>query len=301
MDAFPLLYDSATGKLASFLKQGGGPGEYEHPWIIAALPDDSLLIADRAFAHVVAPDLRISRTMRRQQLESVTPLRWPDNVMARTSPWDRRTRMGHTVLARYDFSGDTAAIIDTLLITEPNNGMGAAWVSGLRIVGKPFADGHVWVSDVNRYRLMQYSPAGVVLDSIERKLDWFPAGLGPQRVGEKERPHVVTNWVDDNGMLWVLLAQPRDDFADAWKDVARAPDGMIAEARVSALPAEYELKRSVIEVIDPATKKVIATHTFDGYIGMVLPDNRVGSFVETKDGIPILTIHRLSLENAGTN
>lgn len=64
---------------------------------------------------------------------------------------------------------------------------------------------------------------------------------------------------------------------------------------MSALPAGYELYRTVIEVIDIAVKRVIARDTFDGHIIAVLPDQRVAAFVETPDGVPILTIYRLSL------
>lgn len=54
----------------------------------------------------------------------------------------------------------------------------------------------------------------------------------------------------------------------------------------------------MIEVIDPVTKNVVATHTFDGYITALLAGNRVASYVENADGIPIMTIHRLTLRNA---
>ena len=72
----------------------------------------------------------------------------------------------------------------------------------------------------------------------------------------------------------------------------------IATLLTVALPADYELKRTLIEVIDANAKRVIARHTFDGYIVAVLQDNHVASFVETEAGVPILTIHRLKLHGA---
>jgi hypothetical protein len=65
--------------------------------------------------------------------------------------------------------------------------------------------------------------------------------------------------------------------------------------RVASLPADYKLNRTIIEVVDVEARRVIARHTFDGYINAIMSDQRVASFTETELGVPVLHIHRLEL------
>lgn len=109
-------------------------------------------------------------------------------------------------------------------------------------------------------------------------------------------PHLSGNWVDAKGRLWVLAAQPRDDTREVWKDAGAQAGAM--EGRVASLPADYKLKRTIIEVIDLDTRRVIARRTFDGYVNAILSDQRVASFTETELGVPVLRIHRLTLRGA---
>ena len=67
------------------------------------------------------------------------------------------------------------------------------------------------------------------------------------------------------------------------------------EVRVASLPPEYKLYRTLIEVIDPAAKRVLARRTFDGYIFGALSENRVAAYVETEAGVPVVTIYRVTL------
>ena len=136
---------------------------------------------------------------------------------------------------------------------------------------------------------------GEPVDSINRRPDWFPGGE-PARIGsptEPTTPHMIGSWMDGDGLLWVLASQPRLDTEDVWKDMPSLEGAR--EVRVASLPADYKLNRTVIEVIDLAERRVVSRHTFDGYIIDILPDQRLASFVETKDGVPILRIHEVSL------
>lgn len=296
LDAFPMIYDPETRQLRDFARRGEGPGEYRYPSIRTNLPGDSMLVSDGSTFRVVVPSMEIAREVRSlEDLARIAVVQWPGNVFGITMPHDRSTRTFRTVVARYDFSGDRVLATDTILATEPSNGRGAEWANTFRLLGRPAADGSVWISDYNNYRLVKYSPDGESLDSIRRRPDWFPGGE-PLRLGgpdQRTTPHVIGNWVDPEGRLWVLASQPREDTREAWKDVASVSGAR--EVRVASLPAEYKLNRTIVEVIDVNARRVIARHTFDGYLMAVMSDQRVASFTETELGVPVLRIHRLTL------
>jgi hypothetical protein len=296
LDAFPMIYDPVTRQLHDIGRSGDGPGEYRHPTIRSDLPGDSMLVSDVFNFRVVARDLEIAREIRgMQDLARIAVIQWPNNVLAITTPFDRSSNTVRTVVAKYDFSGDRVSAIDTVLATNPTSGRGPEWANSFRLFGRPTPDGSLWISDYNRYRLVKYSPTGEASDSIRRQPHWFPSGQ-PLRLGGPDQPtapHLIGNWVDAKGRLWILASQPREDTREAWKDVASTAGAR--EVRVANLPAAYKLNRTIIEVIDLEARRVIARHTFDGYINAIMSDQQVASFTETELGVPVLHIHRLEL------
>jgi hypothetical protein len=60
-------------------------------------------------------------------------------------------------------------------------------------------------------------------------------------------------------------------------------------------PAPNTQHRTIIEVIDPKTRRVVARKTVDGFVSDVISANRVVSFVENEDGTPIATVWDLAL------
>lgn len=299
LDAFPMIYDPESGQLSEFARRGEGPGEYRHPMIRTDLPGDSMLVSDVLTYRVVTRGMGIAREIQgMESLPAIAVVQWPSSVLGITMPHDRSTGTVRTVVARYDFSGDEVSVVDTILATEPNNGAGSEWAGSIRLFGRPAPDSSLWISDFNRYRLVRYSSDGEPLDSVRRRPQWFPGGE-PLRIGgpnQPTTPHLSGNWVDAKGRLWVLAAQPRDDTREVWKDAGAQAGAM--EGRVASLPADYKLKRTIIEVIDLDTRRVIARRTFDGYVNAILSDQRVASFTETELGVPVLRIHRLTLRGA---
>ena len=295
VDAFPLLFDSAGKFLQQLGRRGEGPGEFRHLKIQSIVTGDSALVSTGFRFAVLGPDLSIGRQIDvdpRWEVNSVHVMSWPNNVLGLSSTFDQRTRISSTHLVRYDLSGPTATVLDTVFSVQAESSDSEAWASSLRSVGTPGTDG-VWVANHNKYQLVQVTHDGAVKDTIVRQLDWFPGGEamrigGP---GKPTSPHMMGNWTDSKGYLWVLASKPRTNTGDAWKDAQSG--GM--EVRVAALPAPYELNQTLIEVFDPVSRMVVAQHLFDGYLIGVLPNNRVASYVETEAGIPVITVHELSL------
>lgn len=295
LDAFPLIYDSTTAFLQQFGRPGEGPGEFRHVRIRAALPGDSMLISSFPNHHVIGPNLEIARTIRgdpNHQLGQFTLFEWPRESVAMASSFNPTSRTATTYIIRYDLSSDTVIPRDTIMAVQDAGGSSTEYANSLRVIGEPAPD-HVWIAHLNRYRLLRLGRQGELQDSIERNLEWFPGGE-PIRMGGPDKPttpRVVNNWVDDRGLLWILVAKPREDTRKAWEGVNYQAN----ETRDASLPAHYRLNETLIEVLDPAERHVVARHIFDGYIIAVLPNNRVAAFVETEEGIPILHIYRLAL------
>jgi len=295
LDMFPMVYDPASKALRTFGREGDGPGEFRHPSVIGVLPGDSVLLRDMHRISVVGPNDSVARIIADPSGGWMTDvIRWPDLLLGRPNPYVGGKPRHSVVFATYDLSGNEAVVRDTLLAIDRPLDLRdpAAYASSLRQSGSVSPTGVFWIGDVNQYRLVRYTLDGAAGDTIIRQIDWFIPGQ-PMYIGGPDRlvsPQLDGNWLDDEHRLWVLVAQPIDP-GNAWDNVENGA----REVRMSALPPDFRLKRTLIEVIDPATRRVVTRHTFDGYVFGTLPGNRVATYAETDNGIPILTIHRLTL------
>ena len=228
---------------------------------------------------------------------------WPDRIISQVSTFDRG-KSSHTV-GVFDLSG--GAMREVKRIADLNTGADAgdpaagarAYSESLRTFANPARD-HVWSAQLARYRLVRYGIDGTVQDSIIRRPSWF-RDLEPMRLGSESSlpsPRLTGIAEDAQGRLWVFLAQPRPDASKAWREakvrMEKTPGGA-QEGRVSDMPAEYKQFRTIIEVIDPKTRRVIARSTVDGHVSYVISSDRVVTFVENEDGVPMATIWELAL------
>ena len=299
----PLLY-GADGRFVRELgRKGQGPGEYMRADVLAVLPGDSLLVADAGRGYVVTgPDYKAARFIRGNGLLQLGVVSWPKRVVAMQFSFaQNRNEQGIHV---FDLSGDSARKLKTLVDMSPEPRVkdraatAIAYAESQRIPGTPTAD-HVWVAQRHRYKLVRYGLDGSVQDSIIREPKWFK-GLVPRSMGSETTlpsPMLTSVAEDAQGRLWVFLAQPLPAAMKAWKDAkvhwSKSGGGM--EGRVSEMPAQYTLYKTIIEVIDPKTKRVITRKAVDGFVSDVLSANRVVTFVENEDWIPLATVWDLSL------
>jgi hypothetical protein len=300
----PMLFGPDGRFIREFGKKGEGPNEVQRPWVECALPGDSMLIMDAPRGMtVVSPDLSLKRTIRTQNMMDVTPLRWPTAVIARQESYGRGFQDRTTQLAVYDFSGKTPRLITTLLNlkagdrTRDQATSNRIWNESLRTIANPVA-GHVWIAHNSRYALTRVGIDGRVQDSIVRSPSWF-RGLQVMSMGTETvlpNPRLTAVREDAQGRLWVFLAKPRASALKEWRENKLRKGKGAVEGRVSDFPAEYKLFQTVIEVIDPKTRTLVATKTLDSYISSVLSTGRVASFVENEDGVPFATVWDVSLK-----
>ena len=289
-DHFPMVFDANGKFIQQFGKKGSGPGEFRFIGLKAALPGDSMLVNDLNRLVVVAPDLSIARTIRTNlDVGQVKSLDWPRNnvVFAYTRSGPERA----STLQQLDLSG-TEAQLTRVLLSQPFGRTPAEYAGSFRKIGavKPQ---YFWAAHVNRYRLVRYDAAGAAQDSIERKPSWFTggAGLGMGNLSRPASPQFTDTWEDERGRLWTLSAQPRADGSQAWRGIKVQGN----EIAVADMPPAFKVWRTMVEIIDPVKKRVIARKLLETFAFSGMPGNRIATFTEDELGIPRITIHQLTL------
>jgi hypothetical protein len=285
---FPYVFDSDGNFVQEFGRAGSGPGEFRHARVIAALPGDSVLLHAFPSYLVVGPELTVARVVRGSSA-SYTDYRivsWPQDVVAsKTSYADGSFS---TQVLTLDFMGEligeSRPLVSVADLDQP-----------VHRRPEPSSSGGMWVSEVARYLLRLYASDGTPLDSLERRPDWFPANQSYGFPMPDQAPSTVINAVrsDTLGRLWVYIDIPQQDWRSAWQGFS-FPTGA-SEVRVSSLPPSYKLYRTTVEVIDPERRRVIARAQLDGHAVAVLGSDRVATYIELESGVPVATIHKLTL------
>lgn len=255
------VLDSAGAVLQHFGRLGEGPGEYA---------DVTWLEAEGDFVHVVDGP--------RRQVTVLDAGR--DFGVLRTVPLPGASGRDMAVL------GDSAYVANLMIFTPermgyalhlldgagnvlqsfdepggPVRGMGAAQLRWVRAG----LDGTVWSAPMTRYRIDQWDPvAGKRLRSLVRRADWFPdhEGFGPLQPDRPRLPVVVGVDPDSAGYVWVMTNVA---VADRWTEsLVKVEERAHPEMPEYELPADQSIAfDTVVEVIDPATGRIVAARTFD--------------------------------------
>jgi hypothetical protein len=130
-----------------------------------------------------------------------------------------------------------------------------------RIVA-PSHDGSIWAVPPGRYVIERWDVnSGQKLTHIDVQSTWFRESANPNQ-GPEDRPDpiVVGLWESDDGLIWILL---RDADSD-WQ-----PPTPLPGAAERAFDIDYYSQQHdwVIEVVDTATGRIIASRRFPNYLG----------------------------------
>lgn len=290
--SLPMVFDSAGRFIREVGRKGQGPGEFNYPGVITALPGDSVLVADVGTqrATVIAPDFRAVRSMPLPpgQIFAVAPFRWPTDLVLNGFiqtkenfgwPLHRATISGArpTVVKSFGTNGGTLRPGE-----EPE----------LQQKLTAVRQGRLWVADVLRYRMTQWTVDGEQVMSLERRPPWFQ-GASPWDVGSRNRPpppRISDIGEDDAGRLWAFTLVAGPTWRDAWTALPAA-----GEHSTSRIAWEH-LFRTTIEVIDPRAGRVIARGSFDAAILAALPGNRAAAYSVTSAGVPQISILSIQIQ-----
>jgi hypothetical protein len=131
----------------------------------------------------------------------------------------------------------------------------------------------LWSAHVSDYVIQAWTSSGELLFDFRRDADWFVPAAGPLR-GDDPEPlsGVLDLHVRADGRLMVLLDIPDPRWREGIGRL-EAPPGFVRTNW-------HRYVDTVLEVIDPQTRKVVARRKFDERIEQIVTDDRVASFHE---------------------
>jgi hypothetical protein len=290
-DIMPMVFQPNGYYHRTIGREGGGPSEFLSPYEVLTLPGDSILIFDHAslLAKVIGPDFSVNRSIRlpgRLSFSGVV-LEWPRSLLLNAlaqSPanfgWPLHVMdMSQTdAVIRHSFGrnggelrpDDPEKLIQRLAMSR---------------------SGNVWAVEELRYQISEWSPSGQLVRSIERAPSWFPAVSTGLRGGPKRppQPRITGIAEDENGLLWVFAWIAAENWQAAWQ--RRTAPGA-GDASVSRLPPMDSLYQTMIEIIDPERRQVLAAARTPHLIFGTLPGVRIkaAAYAMTGEGVPLVTV-----------
>jgi hypothetical protein len=215
-------------------------------------------------------------------------LRWPDNVVA-TGHIASSDKAGW-VLHRLSFGSADAEIIRSY---GPELGeLRPGPTIDLRHVLAPRPSERAWSADRRRYRLYEWSLEGDLVRTLDRSPSWYRgvhnSGFGDPKT--EPPPTIAAIQTDSAGRLWVFVRLPSTTWRTAWPASARGQK----EVRVSEIAIE-KLFRTLIEVIDPKSARVIARRTLDAFIFAALGGGLVAAYTADENGVSRIRVLRAGI------
>jgi hypothetical protein len=268
-----LVFDSTGRLLKSLGRKGSGPGEYVNGPDVVVGRGDTLYVGDVGFHLMVfAPDLQLVRTIPLAVLYRPIPLltgQYGVVALAKGGPriasqieiYDGQGRLVKSFGAPTAKDSDPFSIARGSLVEGP--------------------DGSLWSPLHTKRVIEQWNPSGELMLSLTREID-------PALTTHADQRHPVTLTdiaIDPDGRLWVSYRIPTGES----RKVMRATEGG-GQAEM-----EERIYHSLIELIDPAAGKVIASQTFPGSWMRFLSAGYVYTIEESKDGMARLSVLELSV------
>jgi hypothetical protein len=292
----PLVFGSGGEFVASVGSKGRGPGEFELPVGGFRVPGDSIVIVDQVNrrATVVAPDLTAARYVALRWTppstgDAMSVASWPENVI--TSMQVRTPQAVGFPLQRMNFGGSDAEFIRAF---GPGSGDAKPPLNPLQwqnhlshVVGN-----HFWSVSWTDYTLYRWLTDGTLTSALRRRPSWFPdtSTIGPF-YSNVPPPSLVSGVIEDStGLLWVAVRIPALNWQKAWHTTA-FPHRAGSPADMDT----YKLWRTVIEVVDPKSARVVHRLLMNELVFTILPGRRIALYSEDEAGLPHIRIAKLSL------
>lgn len=283
------VFDGDGKFLRTLGRRGDGPGEYRVVNEVRVGARDSLYLFDNANARmtVLATDLTVARTARMPVAVRPTEVViTSDGIIIAADRVSTPDRVGlplHVV----DQSG-------TLLRSFGSD-------DTTRYVAMPFAmsralaldrQGLVWAALRTSYRLVLWDLEGSQRIELSGNASWFRpwATDAPLKPDAPPLPWIQAIQVDHQGHIWVLCRVASEDFARSLVP-EDTPRGRFY--RIADYARAFD---TVIEVIDPTERRLIASARFDAYLtNFVEPGTALG-FRESAIGVPALDLWEVRLD-----
>lgn len=279
-------------------RRGQGPGEFRFiRWMNAA--GRSVLVFDGGLQRVsvLDEDLSVKRTFSVE-----IPLRYTladmesfgDSLVVVNAALHSPDRVGFTLHA-LDASGK---VVSSFAEDADGFQMNAPETLWMRQLARSSEPGDLWAAHVTEYAIQRWSTGGTLRESLVRNVAWFPPHTGAYRLDPQSPmylPQIEDIKEDDSGLLWLLIRVPSENWTNAIVPLRR--DGVIVPDRWT-IEDQHAAFDSLIEVIDPRSKSVIARYRsltlFNAFVGT----DQLASYSTGSDLHPKVTIWKVGMRGA---
>jgi hypothetical protein len=294
----PVVFDS-TGRFVSRLgRLGDGRGEYQGARVVAIGPADTAFIFDLRTQRlsVSAPNLRFVRSTAVQVLVLDATMASKDRIaIAAIVPDPDRFGIPLHLLdptGRYVLSfGED---IGRPILPDEE--------APLRRKLASAAMGGIWSADEwGQYRIRRWDANGHLVTEFTRRAAWLSEGIPSSSKAPDIPPpaSIAGLFEDDDGLLWVLVTvTDRRNWARALRSFQPSPE----EIRTRTVPGpfylivDYELAfDTVIEVIDPVNRVLLASLHTDSLFNYAVGPGRVARLIRKESGAVIPEVWKVRL------
>ncbi len=272
-------------------REGQGPGEYSY--IRWTVPDRSRLHVFDGMAMrrtVLGADFEVLHTNPLYLNLAGGAAVLGDSTYIVNGSIPTSDRVGY-VLHHFGPEGEVLRSFDE---SPEGYGTAAAGITRYRSVLAP-GDGTLWAAHRTRYQIDLWDiEYGELTLSLVRDADWFV----PHREWELHhperppRPQLLDLEMDSQGRLWVLVSVASARWADGF---VNAPEGAHPELGAYVLDDWNVSYDTVLEVIDPIARCVLATKTLDDRVPFFVGPGWGVSYRDDEAGSPTQRLWRLTL------
>jgi hypothetical protein len=274
-------------------RQGQGPGEFSNIRSLAVVPGGTIAVLDQRIT--LLPVAAAAPVVSGQLPAGVTAGRLialPDGrlVINNYRPGRPPLCLFGTDLTLLRCFGDPAA-----------SGRNAP--SSLERLITPGDHATVWAATERyRYVIERYDTLGRRIARLQREPSWFPAIRPEDDPGGSVRqsrplPHLTGLWADGGGRIWTSVLVP-----DSRWHATQAPPPAGREGRPAPMVPVAEWGQyfdTIVEIMDPATGRVVVSQRFPGVMGGFTSDGLMTELRETRDGLLQEVLLRPRIAQAG--
>ena len=282
-----------------FSRAGSGPGESRLPVISRRMPGDSIAIADWGLQRVTvyAPDgSRAVRTLPVPRHRDLLPLPGGQFMLSgflaqpETAGLPLHRIVGSGVLGGSFGSAATSVTRDAERLLSRSLAA--------------YTDGRFLAARTDRYRIEQWSVAGVLERVLEREASWFPpapdAGRTPNFRVARPWPTLTLQAYDPAAQaVWVTSAIAASDWQP---DAAASTRGdEVASTREPMSVYVHRFHETVFELLDADNGRVLTARRERGVFAPVAGTPLVWKAEERTDGSILVRVYRLEVEGLPTH
>ena len=280
-----LVFDSAGRALPPVGRSGEGPGEYQSAYLVEVGRSDTVMVFDfTQQLSLVAPSGEFVR--RSQALVSAVDLVLTGDgsvVFSATPP---------------AVVGDAEVMI--LHVFDPVEDEVERSFHTYRIEGGGFAPrfyvaaaqepDRFWTAfrPGDRYEVIQYATDGTATRQFTRSPSWIRPL--PSEDGFPAPNANLYGISEVNEHLWIVGQHPAED----WNRYLNREISRELEAGTRELD-EGRLHRSVVEIVDIETERLVVAARMPGLVVTLLPDQHVVTYREDEAGVPFVDVFRMTL------